>query len=1615
MWQDPRGDLDTFVKVSNTLEIESLILAEWNMNDFVSIQNYGTYKYRPFDTSSQYYRLPMEYDRLDTGFFYKDSEKSYFTFGGFVDEDDEPVLFQSEDKDRLLYFDLEECFKPFRPRSGINKVLFFKGKYIDNVKTARRPRYYMASRYDQFKYWNSYRQSMNISGISDTGSKKTEYAYEEKGISLDYVPDGFNNFVGYFIEDTAPFVVYDEPIPSNRIVVKMQTNLADSESDFNIRNVDDEIIVDPLQDRNNSSIPKRWKIEYLDEFNNWQTAISFNENSIRRDGSEIIKWDGHVELYYGPIIPEDYRDSFHLVDYLDSVDNLPVINNIMGESYIVGSSINNPGTLYIWNATSFQWEERDLQYGFSLLEDDDTKRLGVATKLSNPNYFVNINSDVTYREFAIIRGLRLSVETMIAPDTTFDLIELSPRLVADISRYSMEYSMSKSISNDSTGLPVGSLVASNGNLSILNDDGAFTENNDFRYPGEINLQAIGRTPKIGSVVSKYLKPNIKITFYETILNVNGYDKFIPIKTLYSEEFSPSSGGDSMVSVPLRDFFFRIESLRAPSMLLTNVTLTSAVAIMLDNIGFSNYIFKGFDNIEEVNVNDQSYFASIKDPVIPYFFVSPDSSVAQVLNDLAISCQAAMYFDEYNNLVIMPKEFLLPENGQRETDIVLYGQVENSDDGSLIALPNIITIDNSDTRIFNDGKIQYNIRYIQRDVSSFAQRLIPISDEYRVFGYKPVLLWEVGSNQETKTVNEESKEASGYALGAAPLNTDLSAGIPFVQNNQIQNNIIDLGENVYWLPRFQGYLFANGEIIRYDAVEYFVSGTGKVWISSNQQYQRYFSSLPFNGKIYPTGILRIFVEPFYVEYENAPQTPGLETNVTYKNGEVKRHGRGQFGTKIVSHSSGLPEYWSNDDNVRGCEMDSSYLFSTTPTEKITYPTYTSSGSPIGQNNSLAQKSTRTGIFRNWLSQIYPTDDVLKNLKTTEKGTIQSSGLSFTGPLEFSSDIKKRDFISYVYKDFISPNSADRDSKYLDRAYIIKYEEGFSPYPLIDGKYPQGTGPASTNIELVIDKPLGLNMYRLISDKRNNVSYTAEFIEDIINQISNQEGVEFIEADSVISAPKPIPDDNEQITLPVEPEPFRHFGTRMRIIGGLKSNDRIQSPLNSTTYFNIDPRNSSDTINIDGGSAGIAVGLNKSTNHGYFFEICTLTQDNLERYEEVDKDTGEVQSVLHNVIFYKIVKVGDEAIPVKLWGGLGNIVVDEGTFIGMGRIGQEDIPTVYDLAVEFENIGGLRRFYLYINNSLIATVDDSNPLPQYDGAALFVRGSTQCLFENFYALNNLMSKNTGETVVQQIGDAFGLDKINSSDALRKYALSGFINSSILSNIGTQRSPRFSIYFEEFGTIMRECAYFNIRYDQAYPALVAEIAPTFSSDRGYSISGFYAGSYGAEFLVFNNTDSAISLDETTGNYLRIIGITFTQNTTEELTVDDFFKERSSLSNPFVVDTEIRSPIAADKIYNNIKSSRQKYGKREFAINPPYIQSIDDANEMMEWLVNKTLRERKSIGVNVFGTPQIQLGDIVTINFDMPEGNVFVDKTKQFVVQSIDVSRNQTMSSTYLSLVEV
>lgn len=1439
MFQD--SDLKNHLETSSTIRTQSAVIAEWNMNIAENISLVGNYRYRPTEGPASKFGLPLgSFDPIDSGNFYTNATDADVVIdGGLGDDNVTPLAFTSKKEKEKLLYSLEDCFGKFRPRSGINKLRYFPGAYshFTNINMVRRPRYYMAHKDDAFKYWSSYR--------TEGGT--------ERGIA--------NKLVNgqHFIDDASPFVVYKEEVPANRIVVKMQTNTG--EVDLGPFSTTSGSFADPFFGDRNKTTPVKWRIQILKN-NNWVDAIFFNSGSSRKDGSAIVGPDGYVELSYGLKVPEKYQEIFVKAEEYFTESFLPE-ESLNGYAYLVRQNESDIGEFHVWISSANAYETFVPEYGWYLEESSVDRLTNFVNDLTSPPLYTNPNSgQQQYREFDQVSGVRVVVDTMNKVDAIFDLIELSPRLAVNLSEKTESFSITRAASDlGNSGMPVGQLLAGVGSLSLFDYDLAFSSLNS------------------NSIVSRYLSKNIQFKFYEIVVDVKDYDYYVPIKTMYSEGVPEVNSNDRSVEITLRDMFFYFESRSAPQILIQNASVSYAVSLLLDSAGFSNYVFKRMSNESE--------------STIPYFFVSPDKTIAEVLNDIAVSTQTAMFFDEYNNLVLMSKEYMLPsQEDERPTDIVLYGSNDFEKDGLINnkttnpKLANIIQVNSQQDEVFNDGVVSYTTRYIQRSYGSLRQA--SMIDKDKTWVYKPALLWEVSGTENTKSVNDVVGNQSSFVLGAIPLESDISSVTPYVQNGIIQNNIMNFGESVYWMTRYNGYLYANGEIIKFDAIEYEVPGVsrnvfqktdngqitvsstagsaiGRVWITSTREYQRYFSKLPFNGKMYPTGRVRIYSEPNYVTVS------GIEK---LAEGPVAKHGRGQFGTQIVSHQAGLSSYWTANSSVRGCSMTSSELFGEAKQSSFQL-------GAAGQANSVAINATRTGVIKNFLTYSPFSENVSQN--AIAPGTIQSSAFVFTGP-SFTTTQKPTDFVSYVYK-----------------------------------------------------------------------------------QLDNR---------------------------------YKHFGTRARIVGKIENSENSgQTPTGASQYYVGSPNSPVQPVTIGGASGGLAVLLNPETNNGYYFEIVALTENNVESYDNAND--------IHNIIFYKVGKSLDpttsQAVPIKLWGGLAQILVDDGKFTGQYRMSTEQNPTVYDLAVEYQDVGAARRFFLYINNKLIATVLDESPLPVYNNMALFVRGSSRLMFENIYAVTNNYSQNTVYALDTPVNAAFSEDEIDVSESFRKYSMSGIIQSSYLSGISPSEPPRYNMYFEEFGTIMREAAYFNVRYDKAFPALYAKLSPTFNRVKGYTTSGFIASAYGAEFMVFNATDTALSLDETSGNYLRIQGVTFTQESRHEYSVDEYFDKKSDYSNPEFSGNELVSyPVKSKKDYQDIKVSRLTHGKKEFNLDAPYIQSHDDAENLLGWMISKIMKPRKSVGLNIFAMPILQLGDIVRIEYKDADGtDQAALSDSRFVVYQIEYSK--------------
>ena len=1700
-------DLKNKLEQSHTIDNQQQVWAEWNMNQSYNIDKVGNYRYRPGTTDPVYGSIRSIYESSDPGGYYTGATDSDTIINAGFNDDNTPTTFTTAKQKIKLIYSLDDCFKQNRPRSGINKLLYLgvsgatygSGQYVDSiiagqngtVNYARRPRYYMSSRYDEFKYWTSYRTEV-VDGITS-----------EFGISTNQNTGTSNR--SYYIYDAAPFVIYKDPVPANRIAVKMQTNVGEVDNGpYRIGNSNN--VSDPLYGLSNRTVPRIWRIQGLDSNNNWVELISFSESQTRSGGSPIIASDGQVEVEYGLTIPSLYQDTYTFAGELSSLSMLPDLAPY-GYAYLYKTSDTDRGVLYISDGSN--WQTYQPNYSWSLSGTSVTKNTKVIKKFTNPDYYLSGSTKV-FRELQFLYGLRIVVDTMNKANCTFDLIELSPRLVGNITEKVVSFSINKTLSDLGThSLPTGSLLASTGSIDLFDDDLSFNENNTFN----INTAT-------GSVISQYSDSRMKFLFYDVVKNVNGYDYYIPIKTMYSEKVPQISDGFATLSIELRDLFFLLESKKSPEILLTNVSLSYAITVLLDSIGFSNYVFKRLSQDEEL--------------IIPFFFVGPDQNIAETLQQLAMSSQTAIFFDEYNNLVVMSKNYLLPPVGSRSTDATLYGQ--ETVVGGNTMLPNIVSISSEEKKTFNGGEINYTTRYIQKSVGSISQA--PYTAEYQTYIYKPVLLWEVAGQEMTRTINEDSQQASGYSLAAMPLKTTLLAVAPSYSGGNILNNIIDFGENVYWLGNYSGYLYANGEVIRYDAVEYSVAGVGNVWIENNQQYQDYFSKLIFNGKMYPTGNVRIY------------------SNI--QDGVLQEHGRGQFGTPIVEHKSGInSSTWVNDSNVRGSIQNAKqYLFNTGT--NLSYPSDTGIdeagttkivGSNTYTSQSYAVKSTRNSVIKNFMANTNLTENSVNYYKSALSGSVQTSALVFNGP-SIPSEIDPADFVSYVYQPLDKPYK-----HFGTRMRIIgKVESGTNvdqtPIGAFDIYSPSGvlsTDPTkqvsltggSGGIAFGLNKDTNVGYYFEIAalsqnsvssykDNSNVASYTimkspvTQATSDaVIVTLSSQHDFEVgntiavsglvddnrktssnttLNGQFIVTA---ISSDRKQFTYTITPPASTTAsitavsrtgsGTSWTITytaaNSFKAGQLATTTLLGPSGYNITnaiinsatPTQFTVVVSSDPGTVTDGVGtatyvpLTTTASTGgtvtrtldsdtlisdvFFYKIVsgsntadiikkakasgTVTLTTLRSHSLVVGEsilvnigdgafdgTYQITAITDKTISYLksgtnvslvdlstiglITGVNKLAIPQVLWRGITEILVDDGKFTSQARLITTEKTTVYDLSAEYIDVGTTRTFYLYLNDKQIAVVNDTDPLPVYNNLALFVRGSSRAMFENVYALSDNFAENTARALQLPVSKIFGDENITEKDALQKYAISGIVQNTYLTGISSQGEPLYDLYYEEFGTIMREAAYFNVKYDRAFPALYAQLAKTINRAKGYTVSGFYAGAYGAEFLIFNAVDKNLNLDDTTGNYLRILGISFTQNTTHSLNVDDFFKKNSNFTTALYSGSNDSQDY--QRLYADILNSRNKYGRNDFSIDAQYVQTTAAAESIMDWTIKRVLYPRKTVGVSTFATPHIQLGDIIQIVHKDDSGVPYVSSdSTRFVVYNIEYQKGGGSASTTIHLAEV
>jgi hypothetical protein len=382
----------------------------------------------------------------------------------------------------------------------------------------------------------------------------------------------------------------------------------------------------------------------------------------------------------------------------------------------------------------------------------------------------------------------------------------------------------------------------------------------------------------------------------------------------------------------------------------------------------------------------------------------------------------------------------------------------------------------------------------------------------------------------------------------------------------------------------------------------------------------------------------------------------------------------------------------------------------------------------------------------------------------------------------------------------------------------------------------------------------------------------------------------------------------------------FGTRMRI-----SSDKAKA-----------------------GTAGIVVGTpmgGGSNCAGFFFEITT---------------TAAAGSGSNNIRFYELRSAGASVTKHDLWSGKIPIYpsstnTTDNQFNSTANA--ENKIAFYDIEVSRAvRSAGQWVFSLFINGRKVKSLVYKVPSGRkfYNGAGMFVTANSSAAFENFWAAKGNVSAFNGSE------DSAIETEFRFNDLIKYGEASSALDKEFLSK------SAYSIFYEEFGSPVKECKYFNAKY-AASPALQVQLVNRPKAEDPYAIRNFRSGSFGAKFLVCNLSKGLINIgaDPTgTSHPLAIYG------------------QALEAAGDRVLDlTTIVTSSGNKGMLDKLRGAKRRLGRAVAVdITGGFIADAQQAEELALYYADKLTDESFTVSTDVFGNPCYQVGDIVMGNFTEP-----------------------------------
>jgi hypothetical protein len=265
------------------------------------------------------------------------------------------------------------------------------------------------------------------------------------------------------------------------------------------------------------------------------------------------------------------------------------------------------------------------------------------TKFTTPSAPVNVKKVI------------VSVSTISVADSYLGVIEVGARYIQDVSNRIVSFQVSKTSSDDSSGIvPVGSVTSNALSLSLEGYDKKGIEYDKTMPFNKDNIN---------------LYKNVKVTPFNKI-----GDDVIPQGVFYIDSFTLSEFGD--IDIQGLDGAKFLQEILAPDIVIQNAPSQAIIRRLLDSVGFTGYNFNTYGKADPNKVDSAT--------IVPLYWYTEDTkTVWQHIQELCKDTQMIATFDNNDTLQFYPRDYLFDKT--RGTSFKFRSETKGTN------IPNIISL------------------------------------------------------------------------------------------------------------------------------------------------------------------------------------------------------------------------------------------------------------------------------------------------------------------------------------------------------------------------------------------------------------------------------------------------------------------------------------------------------------------------------------------------------------------------------------------------------------------------------------------------------------------------------------------------------------------------------------------------------------------------------------------------------------------------------------------------------------------------------------------------------------------------------------------------------------